>query len=108
LSRLNEVTLRKDKSVYDFPVYWRSTKAKKLFGSKLEETVEDALDRKIEVLDKLLNEPVGYKLILPGDGDPDDHYTNHEQMPLLLNPDLKPLQKSWVTALRILTNSLSN
>ena len=80
--RLKKATSEKEKTVYDSPSYWRSTEAKILFGPKPDETVEDALDRKIETLDKVMNEPNGYKLIVPGNGDPDGHYTDHERTTL--------------------------
>jgi hypothetical protein len=83
-SRLKEATQKNnDVSVYSVPTYWASTEAKNLFCSKPGETVEDELDQKVELLDQVLNTPGGYKLILPGKGDPDNHYTPHEQMTLV-------------------------
>jgi hypothetical protein len=66
--------------VYEIPNYWKSKEAETLFCPKPDEAVEDALSRRCKALEKVINEPDGYKLILPGDGDPGSLYTAHEQM----------------------------
>jgi hypothetical protein len=68
--------------VYTPPTYWESTDAKTLFGAKPEETVKDALDRMCEALDKVVSQIAGYKLIMPGDGDPEDRCTDYEKKTL--------------------------
>jgi hypothetical protein len=68
---------------YEFPKYWDSKEAKTLFCPKHDETVEDALTRRCKALDKVINEPDGYKSILPGDGDPDNLYTLREKSIIL-------------------------
>ena len=50
--------------------YWESTEAKNLFKPSANESVEDALDRRIELCEKVLGSANGYKMVLPGDDDP--------------------------------------
>jgi hypothetical protein len=66
-----------------FKIIGKSKEAETLFCPKPGETVEDALDRRCKALDKVINEPDGYKLILPGDGDPDNFYSAHEQTTIM-------------------------
>jgi hypothetical protein len=79
-----QVRLKEVVPVYEYPPYWESTEAKNILCPKPDETVEDALARRCKALDGVINEPDGYKLILPGDGDPYDLYSAEERMTLQL------------------------
>jgi hypothetical protein len=61
-----DVRLKGEGVAYEVSSFWESKEAKNLFNPKDDETVEDALDRRIELLDKVVNDSNGYKLILVG------------------------------------------
>jgi hypothetical protein len=76
VSRLSHLKKASTELSYSFPTYWESSDARKLFLPKVDEGVEDALERRVKLLTQLVsNSDEEYSNFLPGDGDPNGAYT---------------------------------
>ena len=58
--------------------FWDDKKIIDLFVPRDGETVDETLEWRIERLQLVINESDGYKLVLPGDGDPNNEYKHNE------------------------------